>query len=377
MQPETDPNSLPNTSRRGQSQRRPLRRLTTALLGVPLVFAACGEAADEAGQDTTEESGQTVVVTTSIWADVVSEVACGDQSVNIQTLIPFGGDPHSFEPSLADRAEMEGAALVVANGLFLEEGLEDTLDAVADSGTPMFRFGDAVDTIAFDGDDHDDHDAEKDHDDHNDEEHSDEEDHDDEHGDEEDHDDDHGDEEDAHAHAHDGDDPHVWFDPARVSDALPALAEQLVSHAGLDEAALDQCVTDYQDELAELDAEIAAMFEGLDADQRILVTNHDALGYLADRYDFDIVGTVIPSSSTLAETNPAQLEELAEIIEETGVPAIFAETQSATDDAEALAERVGDISVVSLQVGTLGDEEDSYTAFMRNNATLITEALGG
>ena len=338
---------------RPRLSHRPVRMLTTALLGLPLVIAACGEAGEEAAV----EGGSIVVATTSIWADVVSQVACDDQAVNVETLIPLGGDPHDFEPSLADRADMESAASVVANGLFLEEGLEDTLDAVADGGTPMFRFGDVVDTIAYGAQDHDEED----------------------HEDEADHDDDHDDDEadhDAHGHS-DGDDPHIWFDPQRVSDALPALADHLVEHVGLDEAAVDQCVADFQEELTELDGEIAAMVEGLAANERVLVTNHDSLGYFANRYGFEVVGTVIPASSGLAETNPAQLEALAEIIEKTGVPAIFAETQSSTDDADALAERVGDISVVSLQTGTLGDEADSYTEFMRNNATLITEALGG
>jgi zinc/manganese transport system substrate-binding protein len=144
-----------------------------------------------------------VVATTSIWADVVSEVAC-DGQVAVESIVPPGGDPHSFEPSLADRADLEAAALVVANGLFLEESLVETIDAVAEGGTPVFAMADHIETIDYaTGDDG--------------------------------HDDGHGDGE-------HGGDPHVWFDPVRVSGALPALADQLVDEAGLDAGAVDACL---------------------------------------------------------------------------------------------------------------------------------------
>ena len=87
---------------------------------------------------------------------------------------------------------------------------------------------------------------------------------------------------------------------------------------------------------------------------RKLVTNHEALGYFADRYGFEVIGTVIPSPSSMAQTSPAGLEALAEIIEHEGIKAIFAETQHSVDDIEALAARVGDVDVVTLYTGSLG-----------------------
>ena len=83
----------------------------------------------------------TIVATTSIWADVAGNIAC-DGLAEIETVIPIGGDPHSFEPSLQDREVLENADLIVANGLALEESLEDTIDAAEQHGTPVFRFAD-------------------------------------------------------------------------------------------------------------------------------------------------------------------------------------------------------------------------------------------
>ncbi|MYI35566.1 MAG: zinc ABC transporter substrate-binding protein, partial [Acidimicrobiaceae bacterium] len=185
--------------------------------------------------------------------------------------------------------------------------------------------------------------------------------------------------EDDHGHAHGAEDPHVWFDPHRVAEALPTLAQVLTTEVGLDQAAVEACLNSYVAELEAVDAEIAAKVEQLPAGSRKLVTNHEALGYFADRYGFEVIGTVIPSPSSMAQTSPAGLEELAEIIEHEGIEAIFAETQHSVDDIEALAARVGDVDVVTLYTGSLGPAgsgAETYVGFLRTNTDLIVDALG-
>ena len=326
-----------------------------------MAVAALGAAACS-GDPAPEPSGvgaetPTILATTGIWADVVANVACNGLA-QVESIIPVGGDPHGYEPSLQDRARMENAALVVANGLLLEEALEDTLDAVEESGTPVFRFAEGMDPIPYG--------FETGHDDHDDE------------GHEDDHDD-HAHEDDGHGHAHGAEDPHVWFDPHRVAEALPTLAQVLTTEVGLDQAAVEACLNSYVAELEAVDAEIAAKVEQLPAGSHKLVTNHEALGYFADRYGFEVIGTVIPSPSSMAQTSPAGLEALAEIIEHERIKAIFAETQHSVDDIEALAARVGDVDVVTLYTGSLGPAgsgADTYTGFLRTNTDLIVDALG-
>jgi zinc/manganese transport system substrate-binding protein len=292
---------------------RVLLAIATCLV---LIAAGCGGAAEESTDGT-----PTIVATTGLWADVVSNVTCNGLAT-VETLVPVGADPHAFEASLSDRGQLEDAEVVVTNGLGLEEGLIDTIDAVADGGTVVFSIGDQVG----------------------------------------------------------GDDPHVWFDPAQVSAALGPLAEQLIIAAALDRAAVEDCLVDYRAELDAVDTEIQELVAAIPADRRILVTSHDSLGYFADRYGFKVIGTVIPASSTLAESNPAQLEALAELIETTDVPAIFAESQHATDDADALAARLGNIEVVTLFTGSLGEpgsRADTYSGFLLTNAATIAQALSG
>ncbi len=268
-------------------------------------------------------SSPTIVVTTDIWADVVSNAACADVGdVQVQSLVPSGADPHAFEPSLADRRVLDDAVLVVANGAAFEEVLEDTLEAVEAEGVPVVRLADEI--------------------------------------------------------GGGGEDPHIWFDPQLVQSSLEVLAERLVDDAGLDPEAVRRCVDRYQTELATLDRDVAELVGGVPPADRALVTSHDVLGHFADRYGFEILGAVIPSSSTLAQPSPARLEELAQIMELRGVRAVFAESQQDADVAEALAARVGDVDVVTLLTGTLGEPgggADTYLGYLRTNARLIVDAL--
>ena len=171
----------------------------------------------------------------------------------------------------------------------------------------------------------------------------------------------------------------MWFDPNRVAGALPELARTLTTDVGLDAGRVEACLDSYLAELEAVDAEIAAEVDQLPAENRKLVTNHEALGYFADRYGFEVIGTVIPTPSSMAQASPAGLERLAEIIEHEGISAIFAETLHSIDDVEALAARVGDVDVVTLYTGSLGPPgsgAETYLGFLRTNADLIVDALG-
>ena len=291
--------------------------LISRLAFAGLAVLVAGPLAVDADDDE-DEDVPIVVATTSIWADIVDRVDCGDHFA-VQSLIPVGGDAHSFEPSMRDRGTLADAALVVANGGGLEPQLDDTLDAVAGDGTTVFT--------VFD-------------------------------------------------HVGDGDDPHLWFDPTFVADAAALIGDELVA-AGADATTIGECVDEFTSELATLDGELAEILSVVPPDRRLLVTNHDALGRFADRYDFEILGTVLPGASTLAEASPAELEQLADDIEAAGVPAIFAEALESTDEATTLGERLG-VDVVTLYTDSLGEDgsgAEIYADLMRFNATAIAEAL--
>ena len=323
------------------------------------------------------------IATTTIWADITSAVLCG---VPVTAIVPTGADPHTFEAPIAARADIAAAGFVVANGLDLEEGLLDLLETVEAEGVTVLHMTDHVEVLApGDDDEHDDHSDEHDDHDHSDETTTDE--HDDhDHSEEtttDEHDDhDHSEETttDEHDdHDHSAGDPHIWLDPMRVAAGIGAIVEAAVD-AGHDAEAITACAEDYRSELTALDAEISELVASVPTTSRNLVTNHDALGYFADRYDFTVIGTVIPSTSTMAATNPADLADLAALIEESGVTTIFTDAESSDVDAAALAERLDGVRVTPLLTGSLtsGVEDGrDYVTLMRTNAERIVVGSGG
>jgi zinc/manganese transport system substrate-binding protein len=321
-----------------------------------LVVVGCGDGDGNGSASVASDDRPTVVVTTSVWGDVV-ESAFGDV-VDVDVLMPLGADPHDFAPSALQAAQMEESDLVVANGLGLEEGLTSVIESVADSGTPVVAIGELIATTPDDehaGDDDDEHAG------------------DDEHADG---DDEHADDE---QHAHAGGDPHVWMDPVAVADALPVLGERVAEVTGLPAADVAEGVDAYAERLRLLDAEIETILADVPAERRILVTNHGSFGAFADRYGFEVVGTVIPANTTNAEASASDLDRLAEVIRDADVPAIFVETTEPDRLARALADEVGGgVRVVELYTGSLGGAgsgADSFLGFHATNAERIAAAL--
>ncbi|MFV0526162.1 MAG: metal ABC transporter solute-binding protein, Zn/Mn family [Acidimicrobiales bacterium] len=385
--------------RGGRAAPSALSRVGLAVVSAAAVFgaAACGStdttdtASDSTDQTDAGTAGETsdggdtpiIVATTPIWADVVGHVAC-DGLADVESLMPAGADPHSYEPSLADRSRLDEAGLVVSNGLGLESSLGGLIDQAAEDGAPLFVAADHVEALTYAAGAH-----AHDHD------HADEGDHTDDHADDGDHTDDHADEgdhaDDAMAtddHTDEGDhtdtgddhegealDPHIWLDPIRTIEVIDALSTVLIDDIGLDADAVNACTETYRTELTDTDAQVTEITSVIPDDQRVLVTNHDAIGYFADRYGFEVVGTVIPTTSGLAETNPAQLTELTDTIEAENVPAIFVSTSDNPEQAQVLADQLG-IAVVSLPTDTLGGNGPAtYTELLIADAETIAGGL--
>jgi zinc/manganese transport system substrate-binding protein len=169
----------------------------------------------------------------------------------------------------------------------------------------------------------------------------------------------------------------VWLDPLRMADASRMIAEELTKVDGdVDWTAKGDS---YARELETADVAIQAILEVVPPQDRRLVTNHDALGYFASRYGFEVVGVVIPGGSTLAEPSSAQLTELVSVVEREQVRAIFAETTNPEVLADAVAaEAGGDVLVVELFTGSLGEASSgagTLIEMLTTNAQRIAQAL--
>jgi zinc/manganese transport system substrate-binding protein len=315
-----------------------LRAIMVVAVAAAITLGACGTSG--AG-----EGDIRIVVTTSTLGDLVSNVAGGDATVEV--LMPLGADPHSFLPSSQQVADMNDADLVVVNGLGLEEGFAAVLEGVVADGGRVLELGPMLDPIPFGLDDHDD--AVND--------------------DDEDHEDD-GDDHSI--------DPHVWMDPLRMAQAATIVAAEL---SELDPGSdWTERGAAYASELQELHSDIEAELSAIDHSDRLLVTNHEALGYFADRYDFEVVGTVIPGGSTLGDPSSEALASLVGTMRELGVSVVFAETTRPSALADAVARELGgEVQVVELFTGSLGEPGsgvETLIEMLRINASRIAQALG-
>lgn len=273
------------------------------------------------------EGAVRVVATTGILADLVAQVGGG--RVQVRSLLPANADPHDFEPAPADVVAVEEAGLVVRHGLGLD-GWGEALIENAGVSVPVVVATEGIATL------------------------------------------------DSDEEAFGEGDPHVWFDPTRVAEMVGTIAAGLaeVDPAGAESYEARRAV--YAGDLEALDGEIAAAVATIPAERRKLVTNHDALGYFADRYGLTVVGTVIPSLETTAEPSAREVAGLVETIEQEGVPAIFAENTAGPGLAQALADEAGVAIVDDLYTDSLGDAgsgADTYLGLMRTDAALIVEAL--
>lgn len=300
-----------------------MRRLIAALATAMLVatLAACAPASGDR---------PLVVVSTNILGDVTAELV--GEEAEVMTLMRPGADPHSFEISAKEAARMRSADLVVSNGLGLEEGLQQHLDAAAADGVDTFVAGEVIDVLDY----------------------------------------------------QEGDgaglpDPHFWTDPARMTDVVEALVPVLSRLPGVDGDAIAANAAAYDDELAALDADMTEAFAAIPDARRALVTNHHVFGYLAERFGFRVIGAVIPGGTTLAAPSASDLAGLVAAIEQNGVPAIFAESSSPDRLMRALAEEADvHVDVVELYTESLtepGGGADTYLTMMRVNTERIATGL--
>jgi ABC-type Zn uptake system ZnuABC Zn-binding protein ZnuA len=174
-----------------------------------------------------------------------------------------------------------------------------------------------------------------------------------------------------------GVDPHMWLDPNNVIVYVENIRDALI-HADPDGAAIYKENADaYIAQLKALDAWIVEQVNQIPAERRLLVTNHEALGYFADRYGFTVIGAVVPGFSTDAAPSAQQMAGLINLIKSSGAPAIFlgqveSDTLAAQIANETSAKVVSDLYFESL---TEGVPAATYIDMMKHNVTRIVEAL--
>jgi ABC-type Zn uptake system ZnuABC Zn-binding protein ZnuA len=300
-----------------------------------LVTQGCGTATDSSGAGGAQP---VVLASTSYLADIAQNVA--GSRLKVTSLLPIGVDPHSFEPTPRDaRAVAESRAVIIntpgfeplVDALIKSAGRSDlvVLEAAAGLAGRTPRVGETAGAA----------------------------------------------DDPVPGRATGEVDPHFWLDPLKVITYVANIEEGLSTVDPSGAATYKRNAQAYVQLLRELDTWIAGQVASIPAQRRLLVTNHESLGYFADRYGFRIVGTVFPTLGVEGTPSAKQLAALVEKIRVTGAPAIFLETGSSADLARQVARETGAEVVTDLYTHSLGARAPTYLDMMRWNVDIIVKAL--
>lgn len=176
-------------------------------------------------------------------------------------------------------------------------------------------------------------------------------------------------------------DPHIWFDVGLWEQVSRTIAATLTARdpAGAEgyQAGLDA----YLAELTALDAYVRHRLAAIPPARRLLVTSHDAFEYFGRRYGLEVAG--IQGISTAAEATTSDVERVAALIADHGVPAVFVESSvppQTIDSLLAAAAQRGVMVRVGGELytdaaGTPGTPEGTYVGMLRANADRIADGL--
>ena len=303
------------------------------------LFAAVGAACS--GGDSDEGQGLRVVATTTQIGDFVRNVAGED--VRLTVLLRPNQDAHDFEPEPSQIRALADADLVLRNGIGLDTFVNRALEG---SGAEVVVVSEGV--RLREGGEHEDEEE-----------------------------DEHEEDEEAHEEAA-GNDPHVWLAVANAKVMVENVRQALREADAPNAALYDQNAQRYLAELDTLEASIRQQVATIPASCRKLVTNHDVLGYYADAYGLQVVGSVIPSATTEAQPSASDVADIVDRIRAEGVSAIFAETSV----NPALVQQVGrEASVLVVEdlygdsLGPTGSDGATYATMMESNTRKIVGAL--
>ncbi len=275
-----------------------------------------------------------VTATTSIVADLARAV--GGSEVVVESLMGPGVDPHLYKASARDVSKMKEADLIVYNGLHLEGKMGDVFEGMQEGDISIIAVAEVsipdsllIPSELFQG----------------------------------------------------NHDPHVWFDAELWAKAGHALATALGTLDPARQIFFYSLAVEYEEKLQELDAYVAQKVSEVPEERRVLITSHDAFGYFGKAYGFEVEG--LQGISTALESGARDVQDLASLVAEREIPAIFIESSISPRGIEAVQEAVEargfEVSIGGILYGdALGgpsSEADTYVKMVRYNIDTIVNAL--
>ena len=175
---------------------------------------------------------------------------------------------------------------------------------------------------------------------------------------------------DDHGHDHGAGDPHFWLNPRMVVHYVNQIADGLAAADPDSASQYQDNAAAYIEELEALDAYIAEELSHIPQEHRVIVTFHDAFGYFGTRYDMEVMAFV---GGHGGDVSPDDIARVLDLVNDEGLPAVFAESQFSDDALQQVARDAG------IQVGIIrslpDDEHPDYIGMMRASADALHDLL--
>jgi ABC-type Zn uptake system ZnuABC Zn-binding protein ZnuA len=296
-------------------------RMSGAALAVVVVLAGC-----QSGSTSTAPGAVLkVVTTTTVFADMIRNV--GGELVDVTSLVPKNGDVHTFAAKPSDVQAVAEARLLFMNGLGLDDWLTRTIANASAAGTPLIKLGEDLPGVTL-----------------------------------------------LPGEEPGTQNPHLWMDAAYAELYVDRIAAALEQADPAHHDDYQRQAAAYRQRLADLDAEVRARIATIPAQNRRLVTFHDAFPYYARAYGITIVGVAVEAPGQ--DPSAGYTAQLIDAIKAARVKAIFSEAQFPARLVQQLASETGAKVVAELYDDALGDDpETSYEAVIRWDTQQLVEAL--
>ena len=306
--------------------------LTATVMIGALLFAACGNTNNEADK----KEDLTIVTTFYPIYDFTKEIV-GDEG-NVKLLIPAGTEPHDFEPSAKERAEISDADVFVYNSSDMEFFVDSLKDSVDSKQTLMIEAAKGIDRLeSQEADEHEES-------------------------------------EEGHDHAHEYD-PHVWLDPVLAIKEVRTIAGELGEKYPDKKEIFTKNADAYIKKLEALDQKYSEELKN--ATNRTFVTQHAAFAYLANQYNLEQVA--ISGVSPDQEPTPSRLAELKEFVKKNNIKVIYFEENASSKVAETLSNETGVKLEVLNPLESLTNEQikagETYISVMEKNLEALIESI--
>jgi len=304
------------------------RTAAVLMIAILVLLAGCSgikqEETEKSQDPGVEESINKPVVYTSFYPLYFAAAQIGKAKIDLHIVIPKGAEPHGYEPSAKQIAEIENADVFVYNGLGMEPWADKLVENLEQKNTIIVKASKGIKLLKFQNGEYD---------------------------------------------------PHVWLNPMNMIKIASKIKDALSSIDKRNAQYYQKNFENLSSRLMELDEKYQRELKA--RKRNTILVSHAAFGYLCDRYSLQQIA--VTGISPHSEPNPKTLAQLIQKVEEEGFDYIFMEVLASPRTAKLLAQEANlRILVLNPAAGLTKDQEESgmdYISIMEENLKNLKKAL--